>query len=213
MAAIPTKRFRTIPKEKTRIFKNSRAKRKTKDLHEEVDGTNEGNQRNNGTMKKLIKLDLSYGDLPQGHAYIRPKGFDHLKFPWNLKNESVEEAYSGFLLPHIKGEDRLKFFDELHRVLIKAGKATIIVPYWSHPKSTIHPCFKPPLFSELSFYIYNKEWRTSQGMKNTCKCDFDFSWGYNLEPETQNKNTETQQFHIRHYVNTVADLHVFLTKR
>lgn len=164
-------------------------------------------------LKKLIKLDLSYGELPEGHQFVRPKNFDPLKYPWNLKNESVEEAYSGFLLCRIPGDDRGKFMDELWRVLTPQGKATIVVPYYSHPKNTIDPHFKPPLFSEMSFYIFNKEWREAQRLNNTCKCDFDFSWGYNLEDDTKNRNAETQPFWMKHYLNTIADLHIFLTKR
>ena len=163
-------------------------------------------------MKKTIKLDISFGDLPEDWKYERVKDFDPLVYPWTLGDESVEEAYSGFLLNRIEGPDRIKFMDELWRVLIPQGKATIIVPYWSHPKTTIDPGFKYPGFSEMSFFMYNKQWRETQKL-NSCKCDFDFSYGYNLEDETKNRNAETQSFWIKHYSCSVVDLHIFLTKR
>src|SRR5262249_16211951 len=135
------------------------------------------------------------------------------KFPWNLRNESVEEAHSSFLLNRVPGNQRGRFMDELWRVLMPSGKATIIVPYWTHPKCTIDPHFQHPPFSEWSFLIFNKEWRKQQNLTNTCKCDFDHSYGYNLDQDTLARNSDTQPFWIKHYVGAVVDLHVFLTKR
>ena len=44
-----------------------------------------------------IALDLSYGDLPANHPFVRPAGFDPTRFPWKIDSESVTEAFSAFL--------------------------------------------------------------------------------------------------------------------
>src|SRR5215472_939914 len=123
-------------------------------------------------MKKLLKLDISFGDLPKDHQFIRPKHFDPHKYPWNLKNESVEEAFSAFFINRITGEHRYKFMDELYRVLVPNGKATIIVPYWTSPRSIQDPNSAWPPMVEQSFLYFNKEWRKAQNILNSCKCDF-----------------------------------------
>jgi len=164
-------------------------------------------------MKKLIKLDISFGDLPEGHQFVRPKGFNPLQFPWSLKNESVEEAMSGYLLNRIPGEQRGKFMDELWRVLVPNGKATIVVPYWTSPRSIQDPDSAWPPMVEQSFLYFNKGWREAQKIYNTCRCDFDFTYGYTMDQETQGRNDETRSHWIKHYVNSVNDLQVVLTKR
>jgi len=162
---------------------------------------------------KLIKLDISFGELPDGHQFIRPKNFDPLKYPWGLKNESVEEAFSGFLLNRIPGEQRGRFMDELWRVLIPSGKVTIIVPYWTSPRSIQDPSSAWPPIVEQSFLYFNKGWRESQKIYNTFRCDFDFTYGHSMDQETLSRNDETRPFWIKHYINSVTDLHVTLTKR
>ena len=162
---------------------------------------------------KTIKLDLSFGDIPQGFDFVRPKGFDPLKHPWKLKDDSVSEVFSAFLLNRIGGESRGRFMDELWRVLVPNGKATIIVPYWTSPRAIQDPHSAWPPLVEQSFLYFNKDWRAAQNMANTCSCDFDFVYGYNFEQETKNRNADTQPFWIKHYVNAVDDLQVTLTKK
>ena len=162
---------------------------------------------------KTIKLDLSFGDLPPGFDFIRPKHFDPLTYPWKLKSGSVSEAFSAFLLNRIPGERRGRFMDELWRVLIPNGKATILVPYWTSVRSVQDPCSAWPPLVEQSFLYFNKDWRKSQNINNTCSCDFDFQYGYVFEPETASRNDDTRPFWTKHYVNAVNDLQVTLTKK
>jgi len=164
-------------------------------------------------VKKFIKLDLSFGDLPKGMDFIRLRNFDPLKFPWNIKSNSVEEAFSAFLINRIPGEQRYKFMDELWRVLRLGSKVTIIVPYWTSPRSIQDPGAAWPPMVEQSFLYFNKEWREAQKIFNGCKCDFDFVYGYTMEQETLGRNDETRPFWIKHYVNSVNDLQVTLTKK
>lgn len=165
--------------------------------------------------KELIKLDLSYGKLPEGHPYTRIPKLDPMKFPWPLKDESVEEAYSGFLLQRIPKNLRLRFMEEVWRVLVPKGKVTIIVPYWGSARAFQDSSAEWPPITEQSFFYYSKQWLEAQNEKNGQKCDFEFppAIGYNLDPDTVARNDETRPFWMKHYLNAVLDLHATLTKK
>ena len=169
----------------------------------------------NGENPPPIKLDLSYGNLPDGHPFIRVPKLNPSKFPWPLKDNSVEEVCCAFMLNRIPGSLHYQFMDELYRVLIPQGKALIIVPYWSSPRAIQDSGSAWPPFCDQSFYYFNKGWREAQkdGAENACKCDFDIVCGYALDQETANRNDETRPFWFKHYLNAINDLHVTLTKK
>lgn len=166
-------------------------------------------------LKKLktIKLDLSHGQIPADSPFIRPIGLNPLKFPWPLKDGSVEEAQSAFLFNRIPGNQRMQFMEELWRVLIPEGKATFIVPYWSSARSIQDPESSWPPLCEQSFLYFNKKFRQDNGINNGWKSDFDFVYGHVLDPETQNRPDEVRSFWIKHYLGTANDLQLVLTKK
>jgi hypothetical protein len=145
--------------------------------------------------------------------FIRLKNLNPRKYPWNLKNESVSEVFSAFLLNRIPGEERYTFMDELWRVLVPNGKVTMIVPYWTSVRSIQDPGSAWPPLGEQSFLYFNKQWREAQKILNSCHCDFDFVYGYAMDQETAGKNDEVRSFNIKHYNNSVNDVQVTLTKR
>jgi SAM-dependent methyltransferase len=169
---------------------------------------------------KLLKLDLGCGancregftgvDLYNG-AQIK---CDLMKFPWPWKDNSVEETFSSHFLEHVPGPERIKLMDELHRILIPGGKAIFIVPYWSSARSIQDPTHAWPPIAEQSFLYFNKGWRDANKLGHYLgKCDFDFTFGYLADPETAAKNLESQAFYVKHYLQSVNDLQVVLTKR
>ena len=130
-----------------------------------------------------------------------------------LDSESVKEASVAHKLEFIPGPDRIRFMEELWRVLVVGGKVTVIVCYWTSPRAIQDPMLAWPPLCDHSFLYFNKGWRAAQGLSEI-KCDFDFTMGYTMsDPEIMTKNTETQQFWIKHYVNTAADMQATLTKR
>lgn len=163
--------------------------------------------------KPTLKLDLSFGELPKDHAFIRPKGFDPLRRPWPFKAGSVAEAYSAYLFGRIPARERGPFMDELHRVLMPGGKATFIVPYWSSARSIQDPTVEWPPLSEQSFLYFNKKFREDNKLDYGIACDFDFVYGYTFDPDTANRPDETRAFWVKHYANAVADLQLVLTRR
>ena len=164
---------------------------------------------------QLIKLDLSYGALPEGHVYQRIKKLDPIKFPWPLKDESVEEIFSGFLFQRIPKNLRLKFMEEVWRILIPKGTIKIVVPYWSSPRAFQDTSAEWPPITEQSFFYYSKDWMKAQNELNWQNCDYEFPpvISYAIEPDTTSRNDETRGHWMKHYVNAINDLHVTLTKK
>ena len=169
---------------------------------------------------KLLKLDLGAGDnckpgflgvdLYNGAAVK----CDLLKFPWPWKDNTVEEVHCSHFFEHVPGVLRGQFMDELHRILIVGGKATIITPYWANSRAIQDYTHQWPPVAEQSYLYFNKSWRDANKLSHyLCKCDFDFTYGYMPDPDTATRSQESQNFFIKHYIHAVSDLQVNLTKR
>ncbi|MCA9337522.1 hypothetical protein KC951_02325 [Candidatus Saccharibacteria bacterium] len=186
-----------------------------------------------------LKLSLACGDhKPDGFKgvdIIKTASADYkvdlLKFPWKpFKNNSVDEIECSNFVEHIPHGDSyndpfFQFFDELYRILKPAefdpanpnipikGFATITCPYYSSMRAWQDPTHHRAI-SEASFLYLNKQWREDNKLTHyPVKCDFDFSYGYIVAPEWQNRSEETQAFAIRNYINAVSDIRVTLIKR
>ena len=186
-----------------------------------------------------LKLSLGCGDnKPEGFKgvdVVKTKSadyvFDLLKFPWKqIKNNSVDEIECSNFVEHIPhGDSRhdpfFKFFDEIHRVLKPAeydpknpniptkGFATITCPYYSSMRAWQDPTHQRAI-SEASFLYLNKKWREDNKLTHyPIKCDFDFTYGYSVTPEWQNRSEEARTFAIQHYMNVVSDIQVVIIKR
>lgn len=169
------------------------------------------------TNHAKIKLDLSYGELPDS-GFTKVNGLDPDRLPWKLDNESVEEALVAFRLNRIPGPQRMAWMSELWRVLVPGGKATIIVPYWSSHRSIQDPESQWPPICEQSFSYFSKAFRDTNKedvrlLPRGMYCDFDATGGYQFDPDTAVKETTVQSFWVKHYLNAVSDLHMVLTKR
>ncbi len=167
------------------------------------------------TNHAKLKLDLSYGELPEGSGFEKVKGLNPDVIPWKLGDESVEEAYCAFRLNRIPGHLRMAWMAELWRVLVPNGKVTVIVPYWSSPRAIQDPSSQWPPICEQSFHYFNKNFRdvNKEPVYWEGYCDFDGTGGYQFEPDTAAKSDDVRPFWTKHYLNAVNDLHMTLTKR
>jgi hypothetical protein len=186
-----------------------------------------------------LKLSLACGDhVPEGFKgvdLIKTASADYvqdlMKFPWSqFKDNSVDEIECSNFVEHIPHGDSyndpfFQFFDEIYRILKPAefdpanpniplkGIARITCPYYSSIRAWQDPTHQRAI-SEASFLYVNKQWRKDNKLEHyPVSCDFDFSYGYVLSPEWQNRSQETQAFAIQHYMNVVTDIQVQLVKR
>jgi ubiquinone/menaquinone biosynthesis C-methylase UbiE len=172
-----------------------------------------------GDEPKLVKVDLGCGQNKQpgfiGVDYRKIDGVDVVHdlevFPWPFEDNAVDEVHCSHYVEHTP--DLIKFMDELYRIMKEGAKATIIAPYYSSMRAWQDPTHKRAI-SEASFLYFNKGWRDQNGLSHyNIKSDFDFSYGYAIDPTWGNRSEEARGFAIKHYWNVVNDIQVTLTKR
>jgi hypothetical protein len=192
-------------------------------------------QKTDAPGPALLKIDLGCG--PNKHKGAKGDetdwlGLDKIQFDgvdccvdlsfeyWPFADASVGEAHSSHFIEHLTAAQRCYFFNELWRVLVPGGKATIITPHWSSCRAYGDPTHQWPPIGEMFFYYLNQKWRDENAPHADVKkwpqgyaCDFDASWGYNAHPLIAQRNSETQQFAIQFYKEAVQDLHATVTKR
>lgn len=178
--------------------------------------------------KALVKLDIGSGPNPkegfEGVDIIKFEKVKHVydvrKTPWPWADSSVEEVHTSHFIEHLTADERIGFMNELYRVLIPGGKATIIAPHWASNRAYGDPTHKWPPVSEMWFYYLLKEWRSKEAphtdadhMKGGYSCDFDAQWGYAMHQGILSRNTEYQQYAISWYKDAILDIHATLTSR
>lgn len=129
------------------------------------------------------------------------------------KAASIAEVTASGLFHYIPAGRRGDFMDEAFRILKPGGKLSIIVPYWTGMRAYADFAVQWPPIAEMSFMLFNREWRTANHIHPQLKCDFDFTYGYSCDPETNTRSSEVQSDWIKHKLNTALDLHVNLVKR
>lgn len=140
---------------------------------------------------------------------------DLTKFPYPFKDESVDAIFSSHFVEHLDGFERMKFFDECHRILKPEGKIRLVHPYYKSVRATQDPTHKWPPISESSYLYWDKSWREANKLDHyPISCDFEFNIYYIWQDMTvANKNEETRMFNIDKYWNIVADMIVDLKKK
>lgn len=194
----------------------------------------------------LIKLDLGCGqNKKEGFLGVDIVKTDHadfqqdlFEFPWQWKDNSVDEIFASHFFEHVPQDKRFRFMDECWRILrpcgcVKecptvmtpgglcstqcpepGGQCMFITPYWSSMRSVQDPTHMWPPICDATYLYFNKLWRKSNKLEHyPVKCDFNFTTGYGLDQDVINRNAETQQFWFKHYLNVIPDLHATLQKR
>lgn len=170
---------------------------------------------------KLLKIDVGCGKRPKEGF----EGLDSLDFGQKyvhdvrkglpFKPNSVDEVHSSHFVEHLTWPERIKFFNELYRVMKPGATATIITPNWSHECFYGDPTHKEPLSQWYRLYLC-KEWRDSQAPHAPYTCDFPVALQScigTLEPHLQTRNQEYQYEAGRSQINGTRDLIVTLKKK
>ena len=127
------------------------------------------------------------------------------KWPW--KDNSVDEAHASHFVEHLTAQERIHFVNELYRVLKPESKFTMIVPHWNSCRAYGDLTHVWPPVSEFWFYYLKKEWRDINAPHNNFyTCNFEVTWGYNLEQSLTVRAAEQQQFAIQNYKEACQDI-------
>lgn len=168
---------------------------------------------------KPVKLNIACGQNKQegfiGIDKVKTPAVDIVhdleEFPWPFEDNSVDEVICSHYVEHTK--DLIKFMDELWRIMKVGAKATIVAPYYSSIR-----CWQDPThiraISEFTFLYFNKVWREQNKLDHYgIKSDWDFTYGYAMDPAWVTRAEEARVFAMKHYINVITDIHVSLTKR
>jgi SAM-dependent methyltransferase len=142
--------------------------------------------------------------------------FDLFEFPWPIETGSVAMFSCSHFFEHVPAMRRVPFMDECFRCLKVGGQLVVIVPHYNSMRAVQDFTHEWPPICESSFLYFNKGWREQNKLTHgaySMNCDFDFSYGFQLDNDIQVRNIEFQQFALKHYSNTANDLHVTLTRR
>lgn len=173
-------------------------------------------------IKHTGKIDFACGDNKREGFFGIDKfktastdaEMDLLSFPWDIESDSVEEAHVSHFFEHIPAKVRKPFMEELCRVLKKGAQVSLIVPMGDRMMQD-HTHEWPPVVPG-SFLYFNKDWLKQNKLEHgdyVTTADFDYTYGYSLQPNVASRNAEFQSYAIQFYNNAATDLHVTLTKR
>jgi hypothetical protein len=181
--------------------------------------------------RKEDKLDLGCGpNKREGFIGVDRREFpgvdrivDLTTTPWPWPDNSVEEVYCSHFLEHLDhnahNPQRVRFMNELYRVMKVGGKATIITPHWCSNRAYGDFTHADKPVSEMFYYYLSKEWRKMNAPDNDVEwnpdgysCDFAATWGYSMRPDLAIRNQEYQQFAFANYKEACQDLWCTLIK-
>ena len=190
-------------------------------------------------MNAVVKVDESPLRIDLGAGKNKKPGFvgvDALKMdgvdvvhdlrvtPWPWADNSVDEAHCSHFLEHLTNLDgkweRVRFFNELYRVLKPGAGCLLVFPYWCSARFYGDPTHKEPL-SEWTVLYLDRNWRKanaphadSEFNPDGYACDYEYTQGYSLNPELATGRTpEYQQFALRYWKESAGDIIATIKKR
>jgi SAM-dependent methyltransferase len=176
-----------------------------------------------------LRLDIGCGPNKKegfhGVDITQFKGVDTIldsgshKWPW--ADDSVDEVHCSHMLEHLTWEQRVFFFNELHRVLKKGATAIVIIPHWCSNRYYGDPSHKSPM-SEMAWAYLSKDWRKVNAphvdMESApgplaYSCDFDTTYGFSMASWMMGRSAEFIQFALSAYKEAAQDMMATLIKK
>lgn len=160
--------------------------------------------------KKQWKFERNFGPC------VPAKGVSQNEL-WILPDNSVTEVHCSHFLEHLHHNadkpERVNFMNELYRVLIPGGKATMITPHWASNRAYGDFTHADKPVSEMFYYYLAKKWRSENAPDNDAEwnpdgysCDFEATWGYGMRQDLLTRNQEYQMFALQNYKEAASDL-------
>ena len=176
---------------------------------------------------EVKKLDLGCGkNKLAGYHGVDRIAFDgvdtvcDLREKWPWEDASVSEVHCSHFIEHLDAPRRIHFVNELYRVLVPKGKATIIVPHWASNRAYGDLTHQWPPVAEMWFYYLSREWRKTQAPHDDIEynlegysCDFEATWGYSLHPTLMTRSADYQQHAITFWKEAAQDIIATLVKK
>jgi len=164
-----------------------------------------------------VHYDLGCGrNKREGHIGVDIADFADLTFDLNAErwtfaeDASADSIFVSHFIEHV--DSLINFMNECHRILKVGGQMTVIAPYYTSLRCWQDPTHRHAI-SEASFLYYNRQWREENGLEHyPITADFDFTYGFHIDPAWATRSEEARMFAIKHYNNVVTDIEVHLSK-
>lgn len=178
------------------------------------------------TVEQDLKLDLGCGlSKKEGFFGIdirKAPGVDQVldlrKTPWKIKGKviaagSVSEIHTSHFVEHLTAPERIKFVNEVWRVLKVGGHAFIVTPHWASCRAFGDLTHQWPPVSEMWYLYLNEQWRLSNAPHNDgYTCNFDHTIGYSMNAALTVRPQDYQMYAIQFYKEAAQDMAATLTK-
>jgi hypothetical protein len=178
-------------------------------------------------MTEALKLDIGCGkNKKAGFIGVDSIAFDgvdivhDVRKPWPWEDSSVVEVHCSHFVEHLTAVERVHFANELWRVLVPRGTATIVTPHWGSGRAYGDPTHQWPPVAEMWFFYLDPKWREdnaphidSRWNPDGFRCHFDCTWSYGVHPMLTTRNLEFQQWALNFYREAAQDLHATVTAR
>ena len=177
-----------------------------------------------------IKLDIGCGSKKkEGFFGMDRRQFpgvdlvhDINAYPWPFADASVEEASCVHVLEHLehnaRNPERVRFMNELYRVLVPGGKANIVTPHWASCRAYGDFTHADKPVSEMFWYYLSRAWRLAEAPDNDVSwnpdgysCDFAATWGYTVKPDLLAREQSHQRYALENYKEAALDMVATLT--
>lgn len=173
-----------------------------------------------------MKLDIGAGKtrLP-GYKTVDIIPFEGVDYVFDIGNErwpfednSIEEVHASHVIEHLDAKERIRFVNELYRVLVPGGKAKIITPHWACNRAYGDLTHKWPPVSEQWFFYLEREWRKRvphtdiEFNPDGYNCNFTATWSYSLHPDVLKREEADQRFAALFFRDAAQDMIAILTK-
>jgi len=173
-----------------------------------------------------LRLDLGAGiNHKPGFKTVDIIPFEGLDYvcdltePWPWEDGSVTEIHASHFLEHFGPKDRCHILNEMWRVLVPDGKATIVCPHWASARAYGDPTHAWPPIGGFFFNYLSEDWRATQAPHTDAKnvpglysCNFHASYGFGLHPEVAAYNEERRIYAMTFNIEATPDIIATLTK-
>jgi SAM-dependent methyltransferase len=171
----------------------------------------------------LTKKNWIFQQSELGTAKLLPLNIDGMT-GFILPDNSVSEVYCSHFLEHLEHNqrqpERARFMNELWRVLIPDGIATIITPHWASNRAYGDFTHADKPVTEMFYAYLHRVWREDNAPDNDIEfnpdgynCDFEYVLGHGLHPDIAKQPLEAQTFALQWYIEAAEELHARLTAK
>jgi len=173
-----------------------------------------------------LRLDLGCGKhKKEGFLGVDRKPFEGVdvitdlmqRWPW--EDNSVDEINMQHVLEHFTGEERVHIMNEMYRVLVKGGKATVSTPHWCSSRAYGDFTHQWPPVGEMFYFYLSKKWRMDNSPDNDIEwnpkgynCHFEVTMGHTIHQEFVTKHQDKQMYALQFYKEAAQDLIATLVK-